>query len=85
LYLYSVVNHVYARRRAEEDEPTSALFTRTQLAERLNVSHRTVDNWRERGLIPYLRVGAVIRFDFRQVIAALSEHCKEREKARSAQ
>jgi phage terminase Nu1 subunit (DNA packaging protein) len=52
----------YATHRAEAEEAPSALDTRTTLAEKIDVSVRTVDAWRERGIIPYLKVGGVIRF-----------------------
>ena len=69
---------------AEAKGIPSALLTRTQLAERLNISHRTVDDWRERGLIPYLKIGGVIRFDIEQVMAGLRERYEVKQKARAA-
>ena len=42
-----------------------------QLAESLLVSQRTVDNWRLLGVIPFLKVRGVIRFDLAKVKAAL--------------
>ena len=79
-----MVIQTHATHRAEGKESPSALLTRTQLAERLNISHRTVDDWRERGLIPYLKIGGVIRFDFGQVMAGLRERYEVKEKTRAA-
>jgi excisionase family DNA binding protein len=79
-----VVIQTHATHRAEGEESPSGLDTRTQLAERINISLRTVDDWRERGIIPYLKIGGVIRFDFAQVMAALRERYEVKEKARAA-
>jgi hypothetical protein len=73
----------YATHRAEAEEAPSALDTRTTLAEKIDVSVRTVDAWRERGIIPYLKVGGVIRFDFGKVMAALRERYEVKQKSRA--
>jgi excisionase family DNA binding protein len=40
---------------------------------RLNsVSTRTVENWMKKGLIPYTKIGGVVRFDLAKVDAALA-------------
>ncbi len=45
--------------------------TRRELAARLQVSVKTVDNWRKAGKIPALKVGRSVRFDPAEVDAAL--------------
>jgi excisionase family DNA binding protein len=50
-----------------------AKLTRKQLAETLNVSIETIINWQERGVIPYLQVGYVVRFDLAKVEKALAK------------
>jgi excisionase family DNA binding protein len=47
-------------------------LTRKQLAEAENVSVETVINWEERGVIPSLKIGHVIRFDLAKVEKALA-------------
>jgi len=49
------------------------LLKRHQLAQKLQVSPRTVDAWARRGRIPSIRLSRkVIRFDLEEVLAALS-------------
>ena len=45
-----------------------------QLSEAINVSERTVEKWREDRIIPFLKVGHVIRFDLAAVKRALERH-----------
>jgi excisionase family DNA binding protein len=48
-------------------------LTRKQLAEAENVSIETVINWEEQGIIPFLKIGHVIRFDLAKVEKALEK------------
>jgi excisionase family DNA binding protein len=50
-----------------------AKLTRKQLAEAVNVSVETIINWEERGIIPFLEIGHVVRFDLIKVEKALSK------------
>jgi excisionase family DNA binding protein len=50
-----------------------AKLTRKQLAEAENVSIETVINWEERGIIPFIKIGHVIRFDLAKVEKALEK------------
>ena len=70
--------------RAEAGSPVKALINRSQMAAAAGVSLRTVDEWRENGIIPFLKIGGVIRFDLDQVMAALRERYEIKEKARIA-
>jgi hypothetical protein len=70
--------------RAAVEEFLSALLTRKKLVEKLDVSVRTVDDWRERQIIPYLKIGGVVRFELTQVMAALRQRYEVKEKARAA-
>lgn len=45
-----------------------------QLAKTLNVSERTIDTWKHKGVIPFLRVGRVVRFDLDAVKRALEKY-----------
>jgi DNA-binding transcriptional MerR regulator len=41
----------------------TSLLTKKQLALRLNVTPRTIENYCQRGIIPYVRIPAGKRFD----------------------
>jgi excisionase family DNA binding protein len=70
--------------RAEAGSPVKALINRSQVAAATGVSLRTIDQWRENGIIPFLKIGGVIRFDLDQVMAALRERYEVRQKSRAA-
>ena len=57
--------------RAEAATPAKALINRKQLAAAASVSLRTVDEWRERGIIPFLKINGIVRFDFDEVMTTL--------------
>ena len=47
------------------------LVTKSELAKAIMTSPRTIDNWREKGIIPFIKVGGIVRFDLAKVKAAL--------------
>ena len=54
-------------------EPT--LIKKKQLAKRLSVSTRTIDNWVARRVIPFIQVGPrFYLYEFEAVLAAVREH-----------
>ena len=71
--------------RAETGNSVKALLNRKQTAKAINVSLRTIDEWREKGIIPFLKIRGVVRFDIDEVMAVLRERYEvrrqEREKA----
>lgn len=50
----------------------SALVPKPVIANRYSVTVRTIDNWMHRGVIPYQKIGGVVRFDVSKVDAALA-------------
>ncbi len=48
------------------------LVTAPELARLCRVSRRTVDNWIKSRRIPYRKIGAAVRFNCSEVMAALS-------------
>jgi excisionase family DNA binding protein len=46
------------------------MLTKKETAALFNISERTLDRWRERGLLQALKVGGIVRFDL-QAVAAL--------------
>jgi hypothetical protein len=56
----------------EVSETGTQLVTAKIVAARYSVSERSVLNWKERGIIPHIRIGdKTIRFNMAEVIAAL--------------
>ena len=53
------------------DGASDRLLKKRELAERLGVSSRTVDDWQRRGRIAYLKIGRSCRYRWRDVIAKL--------------
>jgi len=51
----------------------SEILTSKQLAKRLAVSERTIFNWRKMGVIPYIKLRSLVRFDYARVVAALNQ------------
>ena len=47
------------------------LIDKKQMAARLAVTPRTLENWMKRGLVPYIRIGRVVRYDLEEVIGTL--------------
>lgn len=61
-------NHIHEN----NDRPTE-LLTKKELAKRLRVSPRTIDNWREAKIINAYKIMSQVRFDWREVIAGLEK------------
>jgi len=49
------------------------LLKKGQLAKKLNLSQRTVENFMRRGWIPYVKIGKSVRFCLADVLATLKE------------
>jgi hypothetical protein len=47
------------------------LITKAQLSKAIATSPRTIDSWREKGIIPFIKVGGIVRFNLAKVMAAL--------------
>jgi excisionase family DNA binding protein len=50
------------------------LLTKQQLANRLQLSARSVDNWMKTGRIPYLKCGKAVRFRYSAVLEKLNTY-----------
>ena len=48
-------------------------ITRAEVARRLHRCLRTVDNWMQRGLIPYYKIGKTVSFKWSEVEAHLRD------------
>ena len=65
-----------ATARKPADLPVRAadpVLTKKELAARFRVSRRTIDNWMERGYLPYLKIGKAVRFRWSEVDRRLSD------------
>jgi len=56
-----------------QSENQSSLMSEREVALYLKASARTIINWRQRGLIPYFRIGRSIRYSRNQIDRALLE------------
>jgi excisionase family DNA binding protein len=58
----------------EQNVPNSSagLVNKPTIARRYAVSTRTVDNWISRRIIPFMKIGGVVRFRISEVDAALA-------------
>ena len=56
-------------------ETTSApsLLNTIEMASDINVSPETLSAWRKRGIVPYLKLRNVVRFNRERVLAALAK------------
>ncbi|MCW5554864.1 MAG: hypothetical protein KIS67_22215 [Verrucomicrobiae bacterium] len=56
---------------AAEAQVNEDVLTKEQLARRMNVSLRTVENWMEQRLVPYVKPTRTVRFIWHDVEQAL--------------
>lgn len=72
---------------SEPPSPVSGdegFISKTELARRLHVSLRTIDYWRRRGIIPYIKCGHRPMFNWLDVLAHIESNfrvcCKQRQR-----
>jgi excisionase family DNA binding protein len=58
---------------ARNDNSPGPLMSEREVAEYLKVSTRTIVNWKQRGIIPFFRIGRTIRYSREQIDQALTE------------
>ena len=58
------------------DRVSERLLKKAELAQRLGVSTRTIDDWQRRGRIAYLKIGRSARYRWGDVIAKLTDLCR---------
>jgi len=56
----------------------SEIVDTPELGKRLNLSEPTIVRWREKGKIPYLRIGTNIRYDWAKVLEAIEANQKKK-------
>ncbi len=55
-------------------EVQPGFIKKKDLAARLLVTARTVENWQRRGVLPFVKVGKVVLFDWLEVVATLKKN-----------
>jgi len=58
------------------DRASERLLKKGELAERLGVSPRTIDDWQRRGRIAYFKIGRSTRYRWADVVSKLNEFCR---------
>lgn len=56
------------------DSCTNVYIDKNQMAGQLGVTRRTIDAWMSKGILPYRKLGRLVRFDWNEV----QEHLKAR-------
>ena len=51
-------------------------INKEEVAARLGKTLRTVDNWMQRGLLPYFKIGRSVSFKWSDVEAHLAQNCR---------
>jgi excisionase family DNA binding protein len=54
--------------------PSDVMLNKRELAERLKMTVRTVENWQRRGVLPYVKVGKVVLFHWPDVVDFLKRN-----------
>jgi len=52
------------------------LLEKSEIAERLKISIRTLDQWMRAGRVPFLKIGKTVRFRWADVLAHLTDKCR---------
>ena len=53
---------------------TERLSKTRDVSRACQVTDRTVQNWKSRGIIPFLKIGRCVRYDLKAVLEALRSH-----------
>jgi excisionase family DNA binding protein len=56
--------------KADPDE----MLTKKELAVRLKMTVRTVENWQRRGVLPFVKVGKIVLFHWPDVVSHLKSN-----------
>ena len=55
----------------EEPVPRDEMLTKEELAAKLKVSLRSIENWQHAGYLPFFKVANVVRFHWPDIVAHL--------------
>jgi len=71
------MNHTPYNNNGMPTAPCKEFLSPSELAAWLGVSLRTVASWRVRHVVPYIKIGRLVKFRRSQVEAVLSAHTVE--------
>jgi hypothetical protein len=66
---------------AARSEPPDDMLTKKELAGRLKLTVRTIENWQRRGVLPFLKIRKVVLFHWPDVVERLKANhgvCRRR-------
>ena len=71
---------------AQQTEPSGmiALLSEEQIAEKIGVTPRCIRDWRNRKIIPFLKIDRIVRFHQGDVAQALKQYKREADVIRHA-
>lgn len=52
------------------------VLEKPEIAKRLKISTRTLDQWMRAGRVPFLKIGKTVRFRWADVLAHLQDKCR---------
>ena len=55
---------------------TDEILAKSETAQRLKISTRTLDQWMRAGRVPFLKIGKTVRFRWPDVLAHLQDKCR---------
>ena len=56
--------------------PPEEFIDKREVGRRLRVALRTVEVWMRQGILPYYKVGNMVRFKWSEIECHLSQHCR---------
>ena len=72
-----ILVHMKNTKRAVEPsgpEASDGLLDKWELAPKLRISKRSLDNWMKRGWLPYIKLGRSVRFRWSDVVEQLAKY-----------
>jgi len=62
------------RMGASQSVPADVMFSKEELAPKLRVSVRTIENWQRAGYLPFIKVANIVMFYWPTVLTHLQTH-----------
>ncbi len=65
------MNENMTGRREVVENQSDVMLNKRELAARLKLTVRTIENWQRRGILPFVKVGRVVLFHWPEVVDCL--------------